>query len=99
MKLVRVVKMTFRDDAVDLFKALFESRKQQIRSFEGCTHLELWQDRLHPHTFFTYSHWINAEALDAYRHSAFFEDTWNQTKQLFAARPEAWSVNPVSVLP
>ncbi len=97
--LVRVVKMTFREDALDAFTTLFEQRKEQIRNFEGCIHLELWQDRLHPHTFFTYSHWMNAEALDAYRHSDFFADTWQQTKQLFAAKPEAWSVNPMVVLP
>jgi quinol monooxygenase YgiN len=98
MMLVRVVKMTFRDDAVDTFKALFESRKEQIRNFEGCTHLELWQDRMHHTIFFTYSHWIHADALDTYRNSAFFEDTWQQTKQLFAAKPEAWSVNQVVVV-
>lgn len=96
--LVRVVKMTFREDAIDTFRQLFESRKQQIRSFEGCTHLELWQDRMHPTIFFTYSHWIDADALDAYRHSSFFADTWQQTKVLFAGKPEAWSVNPLVVL-
>jgi quinol monooxygenase YgiN len=96
--LVRVVKMTFRDDAIDAFKTLFENRKEQIRNYKGCVHLELWQDRLHPTIFFTYSHWTGAEALDNYRHSSFFEDTWTQTKALFAAKPEAWSVNPLVVL-
>jgi quinol monooxygenase YgiN len=97
--LVRVVKMTFKDDAIDTFLHLFESRKEGIRNFAGCTHLELWQDRMHPNIFFTYSHWIHADALDAYRHSDFFAETWQATKQLFSGRPEAWSVNPVVVLP
>lgn len=97
--LVRVVKMTFRDDSVEAFKQLFESRKEQIRNFEGCIYLELWQDRLHPSTFFTYSHWVDAAALEAYRHSPFFADTWLQTKRLFAGKPEAWSVNPIVILP
>ncbi|WP_207493392.1 putative quinol monooxygenase [Aridibaculum aurantiacum] len=97
--LVRVVKMTFRDDAIEEFKTFFEGRKKQIRNFEGCMHLELWQDRLHPAIFFTYSHWVSADALDAYRHSSFFADTWQQTKQLFAGKPEAWSINQVVVLP
>jgi quinol monooxygenase YgiN len=91
--LIRIVKMTFRHDAVPDFQELFEARKSQIRAFAGCTHVELWQDRLHPNIFFTYSHWDSADALEHYRHSAFFEDTWAATKQLFAARPEAWSVN------
>lgn len=97
--LIRVVKMSFRDDAIDRFKSFFEERKQQIRDFEGCMHVELWQDRLHPNIFFTYSHWLHTEALDNYRHSPFFADTWQQTKQMFAARPEAWSVNRVSETP
>jgi quinol monooxygenase YgiN len=96
--LVRVVKMTFREDAVEPFKQFFDSRKEQIRAFPGCIHLQLWQDRLHPTIFFTYSHWIDADALEAYRHSPFFADTWQQTKVLFAAKPEAWSVNPLVVL-
>lgn len=97
--LVRIVKMTFKGEAVNAFKDLFESRKQQIRAFEGCTHLELWQDRLHTNIFFTYSYWVNADALENYRTSPFFADTWQQTKQLFSARPEAWSVNQLTVLP
>ena len=97
--LVRVVKMTFKENEVENFKLLFESRKERIRNFPGCYYLELWQDRLHPTTFFTYSHWIDAAALDNYRHSEFFNETWSKTKQLFAGKPEAWSVNPVVVLP
>ena len=42
---------------LDAFKTFFEERKEKIRDFEGCTHLELWQDMLHKNIFFTYSHW------------------------------------------
>lgn len=49
--LVRVVKMTFKADAVEAFKEFFENRKEKIRSFEGCTHLELWQDNIHTISF------------------------------------------------
>lgn len=96
--LVRVVKMTFRADAVETFKEFFEERKDKIRSFEGCTHLELWQDSIHTNIFFTYSHWKNEAALIHYRHSAFFKDTWLETKQMFASKAEAWSVNQIVVL-
>jgi len=96
--LVRIVKMNFREDGIDAFKKLFDSRKLQIRNFEGCSHLELWKDRLHPHIFFTYSYWRDADALEAYRHSELFANTWAQTKSLFAGKPEAWSVNPLAVV-
>jgi heme-degrading monooxygenase HmoA len=97
--LVRMVKMTFRDEAIETFKAFFEERKDKIRNFEGCTHLELWQDNQHHATFFTYSHWRDETALTHYRNSAFFRDTWQQTRQMFATKAEAWSVKQVAILP
>ena len=96
--LVRIVKMTFRQDAIEEFKDFFEKRKERIRGFEGCTHLELWQDAKDQQIFFTYSHWIDETALLHYRNSSFFRDTWQQTKQLFAAKAEAWSVDQLVVL-
>ena len=93
--IIRIVKMVFRDDEVEAFKQLFEERKNLIRNFEGCAHLELWQDKTHPSTFFTYSWWDSEEHLNNYRTSHFFDDTWSLTKQKFAAKPEAWSVGSV----
>ncbi len=96
--LVRIVKMNFKEDCIEPFKAFFEERKEHIRNFDGCTHLQLWQDTLHPNVFFTYSHWVDETALLHYRNSSFFRDTWQQTKEMFAAKAEAWSVNPIVVL-
>ncbi len=95
--IVRLVKMTFQPEKVVDFVALFEERKHLIKGFEGCMHLELWQDTVQPNVFFTYSHWENEQFLDHYRYSAFFKDTWGKTKVLFADQPEAWSVNRKSV--
>ncbi len=95
--IVRIVQMTFREDAVTEFTDLFNERKQTIRGFAGCTHLELWQDSKHPNIFFTYSHWDAESDLDHYRFSEFFKDTWGKTKALFADKPQAWSVLVKSV--
>jgi hypothetical protein len=96
--IIRIVKMVFREEEIEAFKQLFEERKSLIRNFEGCSHLELWQDKSHPGTFFTYSWWDSEEHLTNYRTSHFFDDTWTLTKQKFAAKPEAWSVNAVHSL-
>ncbi len=95
--IVRIVQMTFREDCVDTFTTMFEERKQTIRGFRGCTHLELWQDSKQPNVFFTYSHWASEADLDHYRFSEFFKDTWGITKALFADKPQAWSVGVRSV--
>ncbi len=92
----RIVKLTFREEEVAAFLQIFETSKEAIRSFPGCEHLELWQSRQNPNVFFTYSLWVGEEALDIYRQSPLFQNTWRQTKALFADKPEAWSLDQIS---
>ena len=96
--IVRIVKMTFRPEAVPAFLELFDERKELIRHFEGCSHLELWREGGKDNVFFTYSHWVAEAALDHYRFSEFFKDTWGRTKALFAEKAQAWSVEQERVL-
>ena len=96
--IVRIVQMTFRTEAITDFEQLFEERKERIRHFGGCRHLELWQDSANPAIFFTYSHWESEAHLNHYRFSEFFKDTWGRTKALFADKPQAWSVMQRAVL-
>lgn len=90
--IIRIVQMTFQEDVIHEFTTLFEERKNTIRGFRGCNHLELWQDSANSNVFFTYSLWNSQADLDHYRFSEFFKDTWSRTKALFAAKPQAWSV-------
>ena len=90
--ILRIVQMTFEQDKVQDFQNLFEERKLLIRNFEGCRHLELWQSAQNECIFFTYSMWDSEAALNHYRFSELFKDTWTKTKALFAAKPQAWSV-------
>jgi quinol monooxygenase YgiN len=90
--LIRVVRMTFRPAEVDTFLNLFRTSRPLIRAFPGCQHLELWQDADDPAVFCTYSHWEGEAALEAYRQSDLFRDTWAQARQLFAVRAQAFSV-------
>jgi quinol monooxygenase YgiN len=93
--LIRIVRMTFRPEAVPDFLAIFRSNKDKIRAFAGCQHLELLHDLDQPAVFITHSHWASAEALENYRQSALFQQTWAATKLLFADRPLAFSGQPV----
>ncbi len=91
--IIRIVQMTFHEENVDEFLTLFNERKQLIRHFEGCNHLELWRDERNANIFFTYSKWDSIEHLSRYRYSELFKDTWAKTKALFADKPQAWSVS------
>jgi quinol monooxygenase YgiN len=90
--LLRIVRMTFRPDALPRFEAIFEGSRAQIRAFPGCLHLELLHDPDVPNVRVTLSHWESGAALEAYRHSDLFRTTWAATKLLFADKPLAFSL-------
>lgn len=92
----RIVKMSFMPEKVEAFKSIFENNWKFIKGFEGCSHVELLQDKLDPGVFFTYSLWQSEEHLNAYRNSELFSKVWSATKVLFNDKPQAWSVQEVS---
>ncbi|TVR77641.1 MAG: antibiotic biosynthesis monooxygenase [Chitinophagaceae bacterium] len=89
--IVRIVHMFFEEDKTAEFLSIFEEVAPQIRNFEGCTHLELWENKDVPGGFTTYSHWEGEEFLEKYRYSKLFEKTWGDTKKLFKQSPKAYS--------
>ncbi len=93
----RLVKLTFKEDKIDDFLAIFEESSPKIRAFPGCNHVELWRSKTPSNVLFTFSLWESEEALHAYRHSDLFEAVWAKTKVLFDGKPEAWSVDEVTV--
>ncbi|MEM0964139.1 MAG: antibiotic biosynthesis monooxygenase family protein [Bacteroidota bacterium] len=95
--LLRTVRMTFAPDRVDEFLALFRQAQPRIAAASGCQHLELWQDARFANVLTTFSRWDSADALDAYRQSDLFRETWARTKPMFAAPPVAHSQGVLDV--
>lgn len=91
MTLIRVVRMTFRENEIETFLKIFEENKEMIRAFPGCNHLELHRDIDSHNILATYSLWNKPEALDEYRKSELFKSVWAQTKALFSEKPVAFS--------
>lgn len=96
--LVRIVKLTFHQESIPTFLEIFENSKHRIRASEGCSFVELYQDKNNDCIFFTYSYWDDESFLNNYRDSEFFKSVWSKTKVLFADKPEAWSVNKLDTL-
>jgi quinol monooxygenase YgiN len=93
----RIVKMTFREEAVETFlHEVFEQSKDRIRAFPGCRHMELLRNLAQPNILFTFSIWDDEAALETYRQSEFFQQTWAKTKALFAEKAEAWSLEVIN---
>lgn len=89
--IIRIVRMTFQEDKVSEFLAIFDQYKEAIRKQPGCTHLELWKDLHQPNSYSTYSHWESESDLNNYRHSETFGKVWPATKLLFSEKPVAYS--------
>lgn len=96
--LVRIVKMGFYKQNIEVFLQNFDDTKTKIRAFEGCSFLELYRDKKDPSIFFTYSYWESEEALEKYRKSELFNSIWSKIKPLFSIRPEAWSIDKMETL-
>ena len=94
--LTRIVKMEFKPEEISLFQSNFNKAKKKIRSFPGCSFLELYQDKHDPSIFFTYSRWENERDLENYRNSEFFKNVWATTKPMFRSKPQAWSVDTLA---
>ena len=93
MPIIRIVKMTFEPECVAEFLSIFELKKHGISAFEGCLGVKLLAAGT---TYFTYSSWDSEQALESYRQSPFFRETWAAVRVLFAAPPEAWTTVEVA---
>jgi heme oxygenase (mycobilin-producing) len=91
--LIRIVRMHFTPEGVEEFLTLFNTHKEAIRHFTGCTHLQLLRDADDATIYTTLSHWQDEECLHHYRHSELFTTVWGQTKTLFAQRSQAFSLH------
>lgn len=96
--ITRIVKMTFQEENIATFEALFDRYKEDIRNQAGCFHLKLLQEKANPCVFFTYSLWENESFLNQYRSSILFAEVWPATKILFKEKAEAWTVDEKVVL-
>ncbi|WP_417800212.1 putative quinol monooxygenase [Tenacibaculum sp.] len=96
---VRIVKMSFQPEKIEVFLNNFNAKKEFIRKSPGCRLLELYRDKTNSNIFFTYSYWETEQDLENYRNSDLFKGVWAQTKVLFNDKPLAWSVDKVESLP
>lgn len=90
--LVRIVKLTFKQERIADFLQIYEGHREDIKSSDGFSSIELFKEKSNPRVLFTYSIWEDEAALENYRASAYFRDIWSRPKILFSAKAEAWSL-------
>ena len=94
---VRIVKMHFKPQEIESFLKIFNENKEAIRGFPGCSYMDLMRDTQSPNTLVTISHWQHTDDLEKYRHSPLFNSVWNRVKKLFSGRPEAFTVESLTL--
>lgn len=91
--MIRIVKLTLKQENVNDFLSHFETVKNDINSFPGCLGMKLLQEKKEGNILFTYSQWKSEDDLENYRNSELFRSIWPTVKQWFAAKAEAWSTD------
>ena len=94
----RIVKLEFLEGNESAFLEIFEEVQLEIKKFPGCQSLELLQGTENRNVFLTVSKWESDEALESYRKSPLFTETWEKTKILFARKAEAWTTTLIAEL-
>ncbi|RYF90282.1 MAG: hypothetical protein EOO00_09145 [Chitinophagaceae bacterium] len=64
-----------------------------MNAFPGCVDVQLKVDIFQPGVFFTISIWESEAALNIYRDSALFRETWKKVKPHFRSKAQAWSLS------
>ena len=95
---VRIVKMTFKEEKLSEFLAFLAQNKHKIREFPGCNMVEILQEKENPKVIMTHSHWDSEFDLENYRVSELFKYVWGNTKIHFSEKPEAWTLNSLDKL-
>lgn len=89
--ITRFVRLHFKPEFVEEFLKLYQNAEVHIRNMQGCVGVKLLRDISDPSVFFTLSEWRDEQALEQYRHSAFFLALWPTVKAGFATAPVAFS--------
>jgi len=92
--MVRIVKLTFREEKISEFLELFQAVESIIKDYRGCQSLRLLRDLEKSNVMFTFSEWQNERDLEDYRTSDTFQLVWQTISPWFSQRAEAWSTVP-----
>lgn len=97
--ITRIVRLSIREDQEMVFLNYFREREAAIGNFPGCKVVRIFRDRTGPSVFFTISEWENENALEQYRSSDLFKETWTFVKSLFKDPPIAYSLQKLDLGP
>ena len=94
----RIVRMTLKnEDALQAFQNIYAKRNPYKNGVAGCLSVEILRDINESNICYTLSEWETNEALEEYRNSAYFKQTWPMVKALLSKRAEAYSLETLTM--
>lgn len=96
--LVRIVRLSFKEEHLDDFLQFYSRVQSQIAAFEGCLEVQAFRDNEQPNVIYTISRWADAACLENYRQSDLFRDIWARVSPWFDEKPQAFSLIPLREL-
>jgi quinol monooxygenase YgiN len=95
----RIVVMDLLPGMEGPFLDIFDTVKKQIRAREGCLGLEVLRSEENGNiSIWTISLWKSEDALNQYRSSPLFKETWSAVKPLFSGKARAWTLTSIEAI-
>lgn len=94
--ITRIVRLTLKDESSQNdFRALYASRNPMNRGVSGCLEVKIMKDINENNVYYTVSKWTTNEALENYRSSAYFKETWPMVKSTLASKTKVFTMEEV----
>ena len=94
--ITRIVRLTLKDElSLDEFKKLYTKRNPKSRGVSGCLEVRIMKDIKENNIYYTVSKWSNNQALEDYRSSEYFKQTWPMVKSTLAARTKVFTMEDI----
>lgn len=91
--ITRIVQLKFNHDfSWNAFRKLYEERNPATRGVPGCVEVKIMKDVNAPNIYYTVSKWSSNEALENYRSSEYFAETWPMVKSTLAEKANAFTI-------
>lgn len=94
--ITRIVSMQFKEEFVEDFLEVFNTKKAKIEAFEGCKQVNMFRNIKDPLNCYTISIWESEDHLNQYRQSEMFQETWKLVKSMFSDKAKAYSLEKLA---
>ena len=95
----RIVKLILLEGEEENFLNIYRTRNPSLKNVKGCQSTCVLKSITSDQEFFTLSVWDSVQALEDYRNSEYFKETWSLVKQLLGGKTQVWNLDEINISP